>query len=450
MQIKARATLLIAGCLSAAAGCAQYPPSGSRPMVFSPPPAPPVRAATQVAANAVQPAAANTPLPTTIGPPPRATASGYGENGANRAGTGESVVRAQSKDTGDGPLPIEAPKSGGLKSFMRRATSIARPSESEEAARAMFKEGDTLFEEKKYAEAQVKYQAAGNRYPDSFLEEDALFMVAECQFFQDNYPGASDTYGQILKRNSNTRHLDRITRRLFAIGEYWKERYNESPTWSLKPNFTDDTRPFFDTKGNSVSSFRAVWMNDPTGPLADDSIMQVANTYFLHGDWINADTHYTQLRRDHPSSKHVMQAYLLGFRTKLELYQGPGYDRTPLNEAEDLIETLMLQFANDLGEERERVIQARAAVRAQQAERDWDMASYYVNGGHNRAARKVLDKLATKYPESKFAEDARQQLAALEGQPDHPKEHLIWLANIFPKPKQLPQPINAKHRSELR
>ena len=266
----------------------------------------------------------------------------------------------------------------------------------------------------------------------------------------NDYPGATDTFGWILKRNSNTRHLDRITRRLYAIGEYWKDRYQESPTWSLRPNLGDDTRPLFDTKGNSASAFRAVWMNDPTGPLADDSIMQVANTHSLYGEWNEADEHYTQLRRDHPSSKHVMQAYLLGFRSKLEIYQGPGYDRTPLNEAEELIETLLLQFSNELGEERERVMQARAAVRAQQAERDWDLASYYVHGGHNRAARRVLDKLMTKYPETRFGELAKQQMADLEGTPDNPTQHLIWMANIFTKHKELTQPINPQHRSELR
>ena len=45
---------------------------------------------------------------------------------------------------------------------------------------------------------------------------------------------------------------------------------------------------------------------------------------------------------------------------------------------------------------------------------------------------------------------ARDKLAALEGLPDHPPQRLMWLANIFPKPKELPQPINAQHRSEMR
>lgn len=425
------ATALTLFAIAAVTGCAQpWGQSGQRSMVLGPPPSP---QAESVAAAEVGP-----------GPIRR--------DGAVTAAAFRGQSPGDSSSMRDGYDSMLAPEKepGTLKGFFRKATSFARPSESEQAARALMKEGDELFVAKKFQEAMAKYEAAAKRVPDTFLEEDARFMVAECKFFLDDYPGASDTYSEILKRNSNTRHLDRITRRLYAIGEYWKERYQESPTWTLRPNLTDKTRPLFDTKGNSVSMFRAIWMHDPTGPLADDAIMQVANTHFLNGNYQSADEHYSQLRRDYPSSKHVMQAYLLGFRTKLELYQGPVYDRTPLNEAEELIDTLLLQFGHELGEERERVLQARAIVRAQQAERDWNSAEYYLKGGHNRAGRKVLDKLVSKYPETKFAEMARERMAELDGLPDHPPDRLAWLANLFPKQKELPQPINAQHRSEMR
>jgi len=427
MQKVARALMLSA---IAATGCAQpWANSGQRSMVLGPPPSP------QAEAHVAQ---AGT------------------QHSLQQSAVTTAAFRGQSPgDVGsmrDGYDSMLAPEKepGTLKGMFRKATSFARPSESEEAARKLMKEGDELFLAKNYKEALARYEGAAKRVPDTYLEEDARFMMGECYFFLDDYPNASDTYSEILRRNSNTRHLDRITRRMFAIGEYWKERYQEAPTWALRPNLTDKTRPLFDTKGNSVSVFRAIWMHDPTGPLADDSIMQVANTHFLNGNYQEADEHYAQLRRDYPSSKHVMQAYLLGYRTKLELYQGPIYDRTPLNEAEELIDTLLLQFGNELGEERERVLQARAIVRAQQAERDWNNAEYYIKGGYNRAARKVLEKLISKYPETKFAEEARHRLAALEGQPDHPPDRMAWLANLFPKEKPLPQPINAKHRSEMR
>ena len=55
-------------------------------------------------------------------------------------------------------------------------------------------DGKALFREKKYPEGAEKYKVAYKRWPDSPLEEEALFMPAECYFFVDRYPQAEDTY----------------------------------------------------------------------------------------------------------------------------------------------------------------------------------------------------------------------------------------------------------------
>ncbi len=80
----------------------------------------------------------------------------------------------------------------------------------EKIARAAMKEGETLFRDKKYAEAAAKFATAVDRWPDSPLEEDALFLKAESEFFSDQYPKAHDTYGGLLKKYANTRHLDTV------------------------------------------------------------------------------------------------------------------------------------------------------------------------------------------------------------------------------------------------
>ena len=138
MHSQARATLLIVGCWLLA-GCAQSwnQRDPVRPMVLSPPPAPAARPA-----ESTQPASAV----------------------ASQQQPSDPQVRAQSKDDPEGPLPIEPPKNKSLKGFIRKATSIARPGDSEEAARALFQEGDALFVEKKYEEAKAIYYSSGNQY----------------------------------------------------------------------------------------------------------------------------------------------------------------------------------------------------------------------------------------------------------------------------------------------
>ena len=80
----------------------------------------------------------------------------------------------------------------------------------EKIARAAMHEGKTLFRDKKYKEAAAKFATAADRWPDSPLEEDALFLKGESEFFSDQYPKAHDTYGGLLKKYSNTRYLDTV------------------------------------------------------------------------------------------------------------------------------------------------------------------------------------------------------------------------------------------------
>src|SRR3990172_2006816 len=97
----------------------------------------------------------------------------------------------------------------------------------------------TLFRDKKYKEAAGKFATAADRWPDSPLEEDALFLKGESEFFADQYPKAHDTYGGLMKKYSNTRHLDTVVRREFAIGHYWEQLQDAKPTWPVTPNVTD-------------------------------------------------------------------------------------------------------------------------------------------------------------------------------------------------------------------
>ena len=46
----------------------------------------------------------------------------------------------------------------------------------EKIARAAMQEGKALFRDKKYKEAAAKFATAADRWPDSPLEEDALFL----------------------------------------------------------------------------------------------------------------------------------------------------------------------------------------------------------------------------------------------------------------------------------
>ncbi|MEI7780531.1 MAG: tetratricopeptide repeat protein, partial [Planctomycetota bacterium] len=290
---------------------------------------------------------------------------------------------------------------------------------NEPIARQALADGDALFRERKYGEALAKYKTAIDRWPDSVLEEDALWQLAECWFFTDKYPQAEDCYDELVKKYANTRYLDRIAQRQFVIAQYWIAVDQKLHLPVIVPNLVDRSRPIFDTHGRALKTYDHVRINDPRGPLADDSIMAQANAHFMDRQWIDADYFYGLLRTEYPDSEFLMQAHLLGLQAKLRAYQGPGYEGGVLNEAEGLADQILVQFPDQLDkDEQERVTQMRAEIAAQQAQRHWNRAEFYAKGKHYTSARIYYALIARDYSKTMLAQASREKLGKINGLED--------------------------------
>jgi outer membrane protein assembly factor BamD (BamD/ComL family) len=303
---------------------------------------------------------------------------------------------------------------------------------NEPVARKALAEGDALFQERKYSAAADKYKVAIDRWPDSTIEEDALWQLAECWFFTDRYPKAEDCYDELVKKYANSRYLDRIAQRQFVIAQYWIALDEKHNYMTIVPNLADRSRPLFDTRGRAIKAFDHVRINDPRGPLADDSIMAQANAHFLDRQWLDADYFYGLLRTEYPDSDFLLQAHLLGLQAKLRAYQGPGYEGGILDEAELLADQTLVQFPDQLrGDEAERVQTTRAAVAAQQAQRHWSRAEFYAKGKHYSSARIYYSLLARDYPKTMLAQQARDKLDSIKGLDDISDNPLPMLTALF-------------------
>ena len=302
----------------------------------------------------------------------------------------------------------------------------------ERLAHSLFQEGRTLLDEKKYSQAADKFKSAAGRWPDSILEEDAMFLQGESYFFADRYPKAQDAYDNLLKKYDNSRHLDTVVKRLFSIGHYWEQLHAAHPHWPVTPNLTDKERPWFDTFGNAIKAYETIRMKDPTGPLADDSIMATANAYFGKGRYEDAAYHYDLLRKEYPRSEHQIQAHILGLQSKLRIYQGKLYDGTPLDEADEIAQQALTQFGHQLGAEQSRVAQTRDRIVEQKAERDWAVAQYYDRKKQFGHARIYYQYIVNDYPLTETAHKSRARLDQIRDEPDRPPDRFKWLSGLFP------------------
>ncbi len=312
----------------------------------------------------------------------------------------------------------------------------------ERLAKMAYDNGQALFNEaskttapeerqKKFEAAAKEFYTATWRWPDSTMEEDAMFLMAESYFFADHYAKAQDTLTNLLKAHDNTRYLDIVVARLFAIGTYWEQLDLQYHRWPLRPNFTDNTQPLFDTIGNALACYSLVWTHDPTGPLADIALFRVANCHFRRGEWEDAAQHYDMLRRNHPKSKYQKDAHLLELQCKLHIYQGPLYSVVPLKDAKEIAEQTLKQFPGQLGDDEQRVRHSLDVMYEQFAEREWAVAQYYDRKADYRAAREYYKAILQKYPKSAFAQRAAQRIEETKGLPDEPPNRFQWLTSPF-------------------
>jgi TolA-binding protein len=282
----------------------------------------------------------------------------------------------------------------------------------EKTAKAAMDEGRSLFKE-----AAGKFALAADRWPDSPLEEDALFLQGDSEFFADLYPKAHDTFGGLLKKYSNTRHLDIVVAREFAMGRYWEQQYYAS---SIPVNVSDKSRPMFATFGWAIQAYERVRTYDPKGPLADDSLMAIGNAYFLCGQWSDAAYNYDLLCKEYPNSEHQLKAHLFSLQANMRRYQGSAYDEGPLKESAKAAKTTLSQFGDKLGSEREKVVRAQAQIMEEQANRDFVRGQYYEGRHCYGAARLYYNGVVDEFPSTECARKSKERLEKIRNEPDEP------------------------------
>lgn len=294
----------------------------------------------------------------------------------------------------------------------------------------------------RYEKAAGLFYSAAERWPDSAMEQDALYMAGEAYYFSNRFPKSNDMFERLLQKYPNSKYLDRAESRRFSIAQYWLELDEKDHQKFWEYNVTNSERPLRDQFGNAVRVFDKIRIDDPTGKLADDATLAAGNAYFRRGKYIEADNFYTDLRKTFPSSEHQFRAHLLGVKAKLQAYEGPDYSGDALVEAEKLIKQINRQFPQQAQEERDYLARAYAEVKLKQAEREMFKARYYDRRREYGAARHHYNRIVSDYSRTPYAEQATERLAEIGDRPDVPEQQLEWLVDMFPDEEQV-QPLIA-------
>jgi len=132
----------------------------------------------------------------------------------------------------------------------------------------------------------------------------------------------------------------------------------------------------------------------------------------------------------YPDSEHQFNAQFLELQSLLASYQGPRYSAIPIVDAEKRIKQLATQFPVESEKRRKELQKAYSEVRFRKAERIWNQATYRKDRQENGSAKFHYRKIVEEYSDTPFAEEAKQELAKLDGKPEDPPQRfkpLIWL-----------------------
>jgi len=281
-----------------------------------------------------------------------------------------------------------------------------------------FAAAETAMQNGQYSVAAKTFKKLAERHKGSALEEDCLFLEAEC-YFNDGYlPSAVDTYHALMKDFPTTRHLTVAVQRCYKISEEWLEdsrlrsqgqpgKYN---WWNRNVNFWDRRRPLLDTNGRALEAIERIQQYDPTGPLTASATMMAGAERFTEGDYVRAAGYYEQVVVDAPKNELAARASFLSAQSYLRSYQGPNYDADDLLKAKKMTEEGLKRSAQLDPEQSKRLEDDLRRIHMMRAERLYNDGVQFANLRKWQGAKYCYEKVITRFPETPFAQKAKDEL----------------------------------------
>lgn len=296
------------------------------------------------------------------------------------------------------------------------ATKVAPNPEADEEFRA----AEALFQQGKLAEAEPAFAKIAKKRKDTPWGEKAQYYLAETQYQRGKYVAANDSFERLVTVYPGTKYLEKLVAREYAIAQLWlgqtnsKAKSEKLPQLSWYDRFTGK-RPVFDGNGHALAALEHVRQHDPTGPLADDALMRIADQHFAQADYESSALYYDQLINDptHKKSPFLPRAQLASIDSKIKGYLGPDYDGAGLEEARETITRTMATFPERQASTNELLYHTLDLISDQMAERAYRRGEYYRHTGHVASAEYYFAMVPQKWPASPWADKAKKELAQL-------------------------------------
>ncbi len=286
---------------------------------------------------------------------------------------------------------------------------------------------------KDFEAAAKQFRIASSSWKDSALEQDALFYEGESLFFANRYVQSNRAFEKLISLYSGTRYLDKAEARRFAIAQYWLGVARDQKTAMVRIPYPKPAHPAWNLASEARRILNRIRIDDPSGKLADDATMALANAFMEAEMYQEAADTYEDLRRTYPGTPHLFQAHLFELKSRMSSYYGESYDQEPLIKSDQLLRQIVRQFPAEAKKEEAYLAQEATAIRTMLAQRDYSLGEYYAKRGENRAATIMFEQVAQKYGDTELGMQVNEQIAGLSDKPALPPQRAQWLVDLMPK-----------------
>jgi tetratricopeptide (TPR) repeat protein len=250
--------------------------------------------------------------------------------------------------------------------------------------------------------------------------EKTLYHLAEAQYHQGKLVAASDTLSKLVVDYPGTRFLEKCVEREFEIAETWMNAIDPDAAPEKRGEWNDRLTgrlPAVDVSGHALQVYERVRHHDPTGPLADDAVMRIADFHDRQGNYEEAAIYYDQLIEDLPKSPLLRQAYEKTIQAKLKAYSGPEYNPSGLEKARAQIHQAMTLFPERQASTSEMFSRALDLIDDQDAEITFRRGEFYRQTGYPQAAEMCYGEVRSRWPRSAWAEQSKARLDEIAPMP---------------------------------
>jgi outer membrane protein assembly factor BamD (BamD/ComL family) len=299
---------------------------------------------------------------------------------------------------------------------------IAKPTPDPKAD-AEFKAATALFQQGKLAEAEKAFARIAKKRKGTPWGENSQYYLAETQFQRKRYVDAHDSFERLHADYPATDYLEKLVSREYAIARLWfKQGEPKTPKAEQIPWYGrfDGSRPIIDTQGTALRALEHVRHNDPTGPLADDAAIEIADYHMNHHDYESAAIYYDQFINDFPKSPFLERAHRSAIDARMNSFMGPEYDGSMLEKARGLVKKTMEIFPDQAATEE--LYHTLDHINNAQAEKTFRDGMYYERVGKVTSAEYYFGKIPQRWPNSPWAVRAKVELAQLAKLPRKPSK----------------------------